>query len=130
MIFSGKDQIALVRPLEGILHMAMLNYDAEIRPPKKVAGTIKKPAGIARQVRLAQTLVEEWSQDNFDFSKYHDPFREKVKELIDAKMRGEEIAPPEEEEPAQVMNLMDALKKSVDLRTKTHGKTAHKRRSA
>ena len=122
LVFSGKDQIALVRPLDGILHMAMLNYEAEIRSPAKFAAA-KKPTGIARHVRLAQSLIEEWSEDQFDFSKYHDQYRNKIKELIDAKVDGHEIVQPEEEEPVEVVNLMDALRKSLGTRRVTRRKT-------
>jgi DNA end-binding protein Ku len=120
LIFSGKDQMALIRPLDGILHLAMLNYDAEIRPPKNVAKAIAKPTNISRQVRLAQTLIEEWSQDSFDFSKYEDTHRAKVKELIDAKLQGHEIVMPAKEKPTKVFNLMDALKRSVQVRSRPH----------
>lgn len=134
VVFSGKDQLVLVRPVDGVLHMAMLNYDAEIRPAKKVAGDLKKPRDIARQVRLAQKLIEEWSEDDFDFSKYQDPYREKVEELIEAKVKGHEIAPAPEEEPAAVVSLMDALKQSVATLPESRrgrGKAkAHRRRSA
>jgi DNA end-binding protein Ku len=112
--FSGKDQIVLIRPYEGILHMAMLNYESEIRPPASVVHSLRRPSGIARHVRLAQTLIEEWSDDKFDFSRYTDPHREKVEELIKAKIRGRKIVEPDEEEEApRILNLMDALKKSV-----------------
>jgi DNA end-binding protein Ku len=129
VVFSGKDQIVLVRPLDGILHMAMLNYEAEIRSPKTFARAIKKSTGAARQVRLAQKLIEEWSQDNFDFSKYEDPYREKVEELIEAKVHGRDIVPPAEEEPGEVLNLMDALKKSIGTQQKrpVRGKTLRQR---
>jgi DNA end-binding protein Ku len=63
LIFSGKDQIALIRPMDGLLHMAMLNFAAEIRPPKDIAAVLRKPKNIDRQVRLARTLIEDWSQD-------------------------------------------------------------------
>ncbi len=122
IVFSGRDQIVLIRPLERVLHMAMLNYPAEIKEPKKVAGPLKHPQGIARQVRLAQKLIEEWSEEHFDFSKYEDPYRDKVEELIEKKEKGQAITPPEDEKPGEVLNLMDALKKSVELRTKAHGK--------
>jgi DNA end-binding protein Ku len=57
-------------------------------------------------------------------SRYQDHYREKVKELIDAKVHGREIVPVEEEKPAGVLNLMDALKKSVDrLDMKHNGKS-------
>jgi len=128
IVFSGKDQIALIRPLDGILHMAMLNYEAEIRSPKAVARAVKKPTGVSRQVKLAQKLIEEWSQDKFDFSKYEDPYREKVEELIEAKSHGRDIVPPTEEKPADVLNLMDALKRSIGEQPKPHGKGKRTRR--
>ena len=81
-------------------------------------------------MRLAQTLIEEWSEDTFDFSKYEDPYRENVEELIKAKMRGQEIAPPEEEEPPTVLSLMDALKKSVGTLKGRQSAKKRSRRSA
>jgi DNA end-binding protein Ku len=133
LILSGKDQIALIRPIEGLLHMAMLNFEAEIRNPATVAEEIAKPAHIARQVKLAQTLISEWSQDHFEFSKYEDKYREKVKELIDAKVAGHEVVAPPEEKPTKVLNLMEALKRSVRGRGELPHhprKHAAKRRSA
>lgn len=115
VIFSGKNQIALIRPVEGVLHMAMLNYSAEIRPPESVAKRLQKPAGLSRQLKLAQSLVRDWSDENFDFSQYEDTYREDVKKLINAKVKGKEIvAPAEEEEAPKTINLMEALKKSLD----------------
>jgi DNA end-binding protein Ku len=77
---------------------------------------LKKPKTLTKQVRLAQSLIEQWSDDNFDFSKYEDTYREKVKELINAKVKGREIEVPEEEEEPEVLDLMDALKKSIGQR--------------
>lgn len=119
--FSGKNQLVLIRPLEGVLHMAMLNYAAEIRPPLSVLPAIRKQPKLARQVRMAQSLIEEWSDDKFDFTKYEDMHREKTKELIEAKVRGREIERPEEEiEEPEALSLMDALKRSISVqRAKT-----------
>jgi DNA end-binding protein Ku len=113
VVFSGKDQLALVRPLEGVLHMAMLNYDEEIRRPRDVVAASKSSHVGGRKVQLAQTLVRSWFNRNFDFTAYDDRYREKVKELIDAKVAGRDIVAPEEEETPEVINLMDALKKSL-----------------
>lgn len=113
MIFSGKDQLALVRPLDGVLQMAMLNYDAEIRSPKSVAEQLDGPKGIARQVKMARTLIQQWSEDAFDFSAYHDMHRAKVTDLIEAKKRGRAVVAPEEEHPKEALSLMDALKRSM-----------------
>jgi DNA end-binding protein Ku len=134
IVLSGKEQLALVRTIDGMLHMAMLNYDKEVRRPEDLeipAATARKPRGITRKVQLAQTLIKSWSDDDFDFTDYSDRYREKVKELIDAKVEGREIvAPGEEEETTEVINLMDALKKSVDkVRGHAHkSKPRHRRR--
>lgn len=113
VVFSGKDQIVLIRPVDGVLHMAMLNYHAELRPAAKIAVGLKSRVD-SRQAKLARTLVREWSDDAFDFPQYEDTYREKVEELIAAKVKGHElVAPEEEEEEPATINLMDALKKSL-----------------
>lgn len=119
IVLSGKEQLALVRPVDGLLHMAMLNYNEEIRLPKdlglKTASATKVSAGLKRKVQLAQALIKSWSVDDFDFDEYDDLYREKVEKLIKAKVAGRDIAPPvEEEETPEVINLMDALKRSVE----------------
>ena len=125
MVFSGKDQIVLVRPLQGVLHMAMLNYDAEIRPPKQVVGPVQLPKNRAKQVKLAETLIDQWSQDDFDFSKYEDKHRDQVQKLVNAKIHGRDIVQPEDEEEktSEPLNLMQALRRSIDTLGKSKGKT-------
>jgi DNA end-binding protein Ku len=131
VVFSGKDQIVAVRPLDGVLHMAMLNYDEEIRRPADVRAAHKSPRPESKKIHLAQTLIRSWYSDHFDFAAYDDRYREKLKELIDAKVHGHEIVAPEEEEEPKVLNLMDALKKSLS-HTRPHRAARHhrKRRSA
>lgn len=133
VVFSGKDQPVLIRPVEGVLHMAMLNYTAEIRPPGKVAETLKKRTMTSRQVKLAESLIRDWSDDDFDFSTYQDDYREQVEHLIEAKVKGKKIvAPKEEKEEPVTISLMDALKKSLgkSRAAKGHSTKSHKRHSA
>jgi len=111
VVFSGKDQLALVRPDQRVLQMAMLNYAAEIRRPREVVAAARHAHVGGRKVQLAQTLIRSWITRDFDFAAYEDRYREKLKELIDAKVEGREIVAPEEEERPEVVNLMDALKK-------------------
>lgn len=114
VVFSGKDQVVLIRVVDQVLHMAMLNYEAEIRTPQSVSGELAKTKGQSRQVKLAQTLIRDWAVDDFDFSQYTDTYRERVKELIEAKAKGRKVTVPKEEteEPATI-NLMEALKQSM-----------------
>jgi DNA end-binding protein Ku len=124
LVWSGREQLAVVRPVDGLLSMAMLNYDAEIRKPSEIKSEFTRPRVTPSKLRLAADLVAKWQDGEFDFSAYKDRYREKVKEAIAAKAKGVELTAPEEEETeADVINLMDALKKSVE-RT---GKAARKR---
>ena len=66
-----------------------------------------------RELKMAQQLIDSLSSD-FEPSKYHDEYREKVLELIERKADGEEIAiQPQEEEPQKVPDLMAALEASL-----------------
>jgi len=115
LVMSGKEQIVLLRPLDGLLHLAMLNFHAEIKPPETFASGVHKPKSVDRQVKLAQTLIADWTDEEFDFAKYENRHRDRLQELIDAKVHGREIVVPEEpEEETEVVNLMEALKKSLE----------------
>ena len=113
VVFSGREQLALVRPLDGVLTMSMLNYDAEIRKPADIKREFSRPTTDARKLHLAEQLIANWHGGKFDFSAYQDRYRQKVKQAIDAKKKGGSISAPAEEEP-EVINLMDALKRSVE----------------
>jgi len=130
VVFSGKEQLAMVRSVDGVLHMAMLNYDEEIRSPESVAKALKRPRKINRQVQLAEALIRNWFSRDFDFAGYDDQYRKKMKELIKAKVEGREIvAPGEEEEQPEVINLLDALKQSV-AKAGSSGKAKRRKRKS
>jgi DNA end-binding protein Ku len=126
VVFSGREQLAVVRPLDGVLNMAMLNYNAEIRKPSDIKSEFTRPRATGAKLRLAEDLISKWHDGDFDFSDYKDRYRQKVKEAIAAKKKGVELKPPEEEEEPEIINLMDALKESVARTTKT-SKTSRKR---
>src|SRR5215212_9113047 len=128
VVFSGKEQLAVVRPLDGVLTMAMLNYDAEIRKPSEIKSEFTRPRATGAKLRLAEDLISKWHEGDFEFSAYKDRYRQKVKEAIAAKKKGVELKPPEEEEEPQVINLMDALKESVARAKKPSGRASHTRR--
>jgi DNA end-binding protein Ku len=113
IIFSGRQQIVLVRPYEGALHMAMLNYAAEINSPDVAVGTLPRLGSTDKKVVLAEQLITGWGDKNFDFGRYVDQYEEDVRKLIEAKVEGRELVVPEEEEEPAVYNLMDALRKSM-----------------
>jgi DNA end-binding protein Ku len=119
VVFSRREQLAVVRPVDGILCMAMLNYAAEIRKSSEIKTEFTRPRITRNKVKLAEDLVTKWHDDDFDFGSYKDRYQQKVKEAVAAKKKGEEIAVPEEEEEPEVINLMDALKQSIAKTSRT-----------
>jgi DNA end-binding protein Ku len=59
-------------------------------------------------------LVDASTAKKFDFSKYKDMYTERMTQLIEAKVAGKEIVAPPVHEHAQIINLMDALRQSVE----------------
>lgn len=113
VIFSGKEQIVMVRPLDGLLVMSMLTYDAEIRKPEAFADEVHKTDLAAQEVKLAEMLIDASTAKKFDIAKYRDLYTERLTELINAKVEGKEIVAPPADEEVPVINLMDALKQSL-----------------
>jgi DNA end-binding protein Ku len=73
-----------------------------------VPGTVRED-----ELRLARKVLGRFDQ-TIDFSKYHDTYEEALRKMIQAKIAGEEIVEAEVERPAGVVNLMDALRKSLE----------------
>jgi DNA end-binding protein Ku len=126
VVFSGREQLAVIRPFGGVITMAMLNYDAEIRKPSDIKSEFTRPRTTGSKLKLAEDLVAKWQDGKFDFASYKDRYRQKVKEAIAAKKKGETIEPPEEEDTGEVINLMEALKRSVN----NVAKAKHQRKSS
>ncbi len=126
VVFSGKEQLVVVRPHEDALHMALLNYAAAIRDPHKTIVPLAQVKDMEKKVKLAEQLIENWSQTKFDFADYQDQYLEQVKAIIDAKVEGRELVMPEVEEEPAVINLMDALRKSVHAQQKASAGSKNK----
>jgi DNA end-binding protein Ku len=113
-VFSGKDQLMLLRPAKGLLVLTMLAYESQVKPPDDFRDELGETRVTAEELRLAKTLIEASTTDTFDFSTYQDEYTTRLTELIEAKVAGKEIvAPPAADEQEHVINLMDALRRSV-----------------
>jgi DNA end-binding protein Ku len=113
VVFSGKEQLVMIRPLDGLLMMSMLTYDAELRKPEAFADEVHRPELSAQEVKLAEMLIDASTSKKFDIAKYRDLYTERLTELINAKVEGKEVVATPAEEEVPVINLMDALKQSL-----------------
>lgn len=112
----GKQYLVAVRPFgkDGLV-MHQLHYADEIKDFAEVPIKDAKPAAPG-EVKLAVQLIEQIASDKFQPDKYEDQVKARMLELIEKKVEGQEItAQPEVAPQAQVIDLMEALKKSLGM---------------
>jgi DNA end-binding protein Ku len=122
--FSGREHVVAIAPAGTDAHPGMMAYtlrfDAELRDPATYFDEVKKTAVEADSLALAKELIKRRS-GSFQPETFVDGYEAAVKELVEAKLKHAPI--PRDEAPAptrgKVINLMDALRKSVSSDSKT-----------
>lgn len=112
-VSHGKEHVVLIRPREGGLAMHALYLASEVRSAADI-GKGEGPAPRPEEIDLAMKLIEHLASERFDPSKYRDTYRERVDAAIQEKVTGQEVAAvPAAEPQAQIIDIMEALKKSL-----------------
>lgn len=111
---SGRDQVVVVRPRDGLLVMDILNYEAQLKDTEQFE--VPEAKTTDEEMRLAKMLLESTFADDPHLTEYKDTYTDKLREIIEAKVEGQEVVTPPEEEAPPVINLMEALRKSVEER--------------
>jgi DNA end-binding protein Ku len=110
----GREYLVKVQPREQGLIMYTLRHANEIRSMDAIDELHDMPGSLKpAEVKLAQQVIGTFEGD-LDFTEYRDDYQVGLREIIDAKIEGREIVAPKEEEPQKVVNLMEALRKSLD----------------
>jgi DNA end-binding protein Ku len=113
-ILSGRQQMVVVRPVDDLLGMSVLIYHQKLKQASEFESELKTSKVTKEEIALTKTLIDASLLKEFDFSEFEDPYVSEMTELIELKVDGQEIvAAPEPEEP-KIINLMDALKASVE----------------
>jgi DNA end-binding protein Ku len=106
-----KESLCLVRPYQDVLSMDTLFYANEIRSTKNIA---VDAVGVSpKEIEMAVSLIENLS-DSFDPQRYHDEYQAALKKLIDAKVAGAPLPAPPSERGEKIVDLMEALRASVE----------------
>jgi DNA end-binding protein Ku len=116
MVLSGHEQQVLIRPAAAdtqVLEMSVLLYASQVKPVGSFGEEVEGRDVSAQELKLASALVDQSIVKKFDFSKLADRYAERVTELVESKSAGRRSRAPKKEAPAVVINLMDALKKSL-----------------
>jgi DNA end-binding protein Ku len=123
IVLSGREQIALLRPIEGLIAMTILEFDEQIKKPAAFKDEAPEAKLSKEEVELAESLVKATTVEEFDISQYHDNYEAELTRFIEAKASGKKV-PSQRAQAPPVLNLMDALKKSLDQSRKV-GKKQH-----
>jgi DNA end-binding protein Ku len=113
VVISQKEQVVLVRPLDGVLAMTVLIRKDEVKPASAFKDEIVESEASEAEVSLADTLIQASTLKDFDFARYRDVYKEKLTKLIQMKIEGKEVVQVHDPEEPKIINLMEALKRSV-----------------
>jgi DNA end-binding protein Ku len=110
----GREYLVKVQPRERGLVMYTLRHASEIRSMDAIDELADMPAAVKPdEVKLARQVMGTFEGD-VDLTSYSDAYQAGLRDIIDAKVEGREIVMTEPEAPPKVVNLMDALRKSLD----------------
>jgi DNA end-binding protein Ku len=109
VVIRNKQHLAALRSYEErALVLETMYYADEVRAPE----VPELPELRKAEVDMAKTLVDNLTEP-FEPGRYHDRYREELLELLQAKAEGEELPEPQAGEEGEVVDLMDALRESV-----------------
>ncbi len=110
----GREYLVKVQPRERGMVMYTLRHASEIRSMEAIDELADVPSTVKpEEVKLARQVMGTF-EGEVDLKEYQDAYQAGLREIIDAKVEGREIVAPEIEAPPKVVNLMEALRKSLD----------------
>ena len=113
MVLSGRERLVLLRPLGRLLALSTLTYDAQVKKPALYEADVPEVDLTQEELDLAGSLVAASSREEFDLGRYPDLYTQRLRALIPAKIEGHAVATAPAEPEREVINLIEALKRSV-----------------
>jgi DNA end-binding protein Ku len=111
-VMHQREYTVFVRPRANGITIHTMFYPNEIR---HVAGYGEKPANLKlkpQEIKLAEQLIDSLAED-FKPEQYHDTFEEEMRALVEAKRKGKTLTEGKPARPAKVIDMMEALKRSL-----------------
>jgi DNA end-binding protein Ku len=114
---KGREHLCCIRPYQGGLLLQILYYAPEIRAFSEIPII---PVRISdEEMSLANLLLERMSSASYDPSQYKDTYHETVQKAVETKIAGQEVVVPKDVTTATVVDMMEALKMSIEAAKKT-----------
>jgi len=120
----GREYLVAIQPRENGLVMFTLRHASEVRAMSAIDELKTVPSKIKPdEIRLARQVIGNFESEG-DLTQYEDDYQIELRKIIEAKIAGEEIVAPKEEAPPKVVNLMEALRQSLERVSSTKKQTA------
>jgi DNA end-binding protein Ku len=114
MALYGREYLVAVRPQKKGLVMYTLHHEAEIRSIDQIEELNSVPTQVKpEEMKLAKQVISTFEAE-LNLKDYKDEYQEGLRAIIEAKVAGQEVVAPEVEEPPKVVDLMEALRRSLD----------------
>jgi len=109
---AGRESLCLVRAKDDALALETLFVVEDVYSQAEISEAVAGADVKDAELELARQVIESLAGD-FEPAELHSEYRRDLKALLEAKLRGEELAVPEPVAEAPVIDLMEALKASV-----------------
>lgn len=113
VVIAGREQLVVLRPLGELLVLTVLNHEAKVKRPAEFEKELSAEELAPEEQALTSTLIDASFVEDFDFAAHKDRYVQNLKKLIQMKIDGQEVVQAPEPEAPKIINLMEALKKSV-----------------
>lgn len=109
-VMGAKSTLMAIIPRQDGMIICTMHYEDEIKALQK---SFARPEPVPEELTMAKTLINSMDTP-FEPSKYTDEYQTRLRELLEAKISGKEVVEARQEPTGNIINLMDALKASVE----------------
>jgi DNA end-binding protein Ku len=116
VVISNREQLIALRPVGKLLAASVLQYADNIKPTADFEDQLHDDKVSPQELKLAKTLIAALRQPEPELDEYRDLYNDRLRALVDAKVEGREVVRPPKSKAPPTINLIDALKQSMEFK--------------
>jgi DNA end-binding protein Ku len=113
MKITTREHLVRVRAEDGLLIVDLLQYASQVKDPAQFKTELVDTHPSAPERKLTRQLITSMMDDELDLTEQSDAYTDRVRELIEAKVQGKQLVTPTPVEEPPIVNIMEALKRSM-----------------
>lgn len=117
----NKQTLCVLRIMENVMVLETIFYPDEIRPVSQIPALPEEIQADSKEMDIAKQLIDSLTAE-FDPAKYTDEYRQALQKIIEDKIKGKEVVVQPELPETNVIDLMEALKASLEKQKKPPAK--------